>query len=69
MRKTVVIRKKREDAEARKEARAGRSDEEQIAKLDSEHYVAAKERARLQSIIDIKKRIQKGKTHGTRTNK
>lgn len=68
MKRSIVIRKKQEAAVVRQEVRDARSDEEQIAKLDSGHHVAAKERTRLQSRISIKKRIQEGrKTHGSRT--
>lgn len=52
---------KRKEAEARVEARASRTDEQQLAKLDAGSYTATKERNRLQErIANRKKSAKKG---------
>jgi len=53
--------KKRKEAEDRMEARAGRSDEAQLQKLEIAGYKATKERRRLRERIDLKKRINDDK--------
>ena len=53
--------KKRKEAEERIEARAGRSDEAQLQKLEIAGHKATKERRRLRERIDLKKRISDDK--------
>ena len=53
--------KKRKVAEERIEARAGRSDEAQLQKLDIAGHNATKEKKRLRERINLVKRIKKGK--------
>jgi len=49
-------KKKREEADARQQARAKRSDKDQLAKLDREGWAAKKERARLLARIEVVKK-------------
>lgn len=58
--------KKRKEAEARTEARAARTDKQQLAKLDAEDWKATKERKRLQTNIDRRKRIENTKRDSKR---
>lgn len=48
---------KRKEAEERMEARAGRSDEAQLQKLDIAGHKATKEKKRLRERINLAKRI------------
>ena len=49
--KKEKVRRKRREADERAELRAMRTDKDQLAKLDAEGYVAAKERYRLENRI------------------
>jgi len=70
MKRAEKQRMKQQKAEELADARAKRTDEQQLAKLDAGGYRAAKERVRLQARIDRKKRIsKKGKSNGKENTK
>ena len=50
--------KKRKEAEERVEARAGRSDEAQLQKLDIAGHKATKEKKRLRERINLRRRMK-----------
>ena len=60
IRRKDVAERKRKEAEERQEARATRTDKQQIAKLNAGGFKAARERAKLQGRIDRAKRIKDG---------
>ena len=56
------LKERRTEAVERQEVRNKRSPEEQIAKLDAEGWVATKERAKLQKLVNKQKGKKKVKS-------